>query len=187
MTLSLPSPIIVFNIICYVAYHSAAKFTLPIEQPSILADKWQMRHHVTLETLSETENLGCCSNIATIIFTFSFGFILIIPRLPFKCQGHPISLWHWPLTGDLKNRYLLRSSLGMHNLERRLRYSLLLTRHCPCNLLPQPTSSKHEYRGLLWGHPVTSSMTSSPGSLMTICLFVLSYYEKLWQFIYKGI
>ena len=50
----------------------------------------------------------------------------------------------------------------MYNLERQLWYLHLLTRHCPCNLLPQPTSPKHEYRGKLWGHPVTSSMTSSP-------------------------
>ena len=48
----------------------------------------------------------------------------------------------------------------MYNLERRLRYLHLLMRHC--NLLPEPTSPKHEYRGKLWGHPVTSSMMSSP-------------------------
>ena len=35
----------------------------------------------------------------------------------------------------------------------------LLTRHCNCNLLPETTSPKHEYRGKLWDHPVTSSMT----------------------------
>ena len=50
----------------------------------------------------------------------------------------------------------------MYNLERQLWYLHLLTRHCPCNLLPEPSCSKHEYRGKLWGHPVTSSMTSSP-------------------------
>ena len=50
----------------------------------------------------------------------------------------------------------------MYNLERQLRYWHLLTRPCPCNLLPEPTSPKHEYREKLWGHPVTSSMTSSP-------------------------
>ena len=49
----------------------------------------------------------------------------------------------------------------MYNLERRLRYLHLSTRHCPCNLLPEHTSSK-EYGGKLWGLPVTSSMTSSP-------------------------
>ena len=50
----------------------------------------------------------------------------------------------------------------MYNLERQLWYWHLLTRHCPCNLLPESTSPKHEYREKLWGHPVTSSMTSSP-------------------------
>ena len=50
----------------------------------------------------------------------------------------------------------------MYNLERQLWYLHLLTRHCPCNLLPEPSSPKHEYRGKLWDHLVTSSMTSSP-------------------------
>ena len=50
----------------------------------------------------------------------------------------------------------------MYNLERQLWYLHLLTRHCPYNLLPEPSSPKHEYRGKLWGQPVTSSMTSSP-------------------------
>ena len=54
----------------------------------------------------------------------------------------------------------------MYNLERRLRYLHLLTRHCPCNLLPEPTSTKHEYGGKLRGHPVTSSMTSSPWKIL---------------------
>ena len=50
----------------------------------------------------------------------------------------------------------------MYNLEKQLWYLHLLTRHCPCNLLQEPNSPKHEYRGKLWGHPMTSSMTSSP-------------------------
>ena len=79
-----------------------------------------------------------------------------------KCQGHQVSLWRWPLTCNLEKCYSLRSSFGMYDLERRLRYWHLLTRQCPCNLLPEPTSPKHEYRGKLWGHPMTSSMTSSP-------------------------
>ena len=73
-----------------------------------------------------------------------------------------VSLWCWPLTSSLETRYSLKSSFGMYNLERQLWYLLLLTRHCPCNLLPQSTSPKHEYKGKLWGHPVTSSMKSSP-------------------------
>ena len=53
------------------------------------------------------------------------------------------------LTFDLQSRkcYSLRSSFGMHNLERQLWYLHLLTRHCPCNFLPEPTTPKHEYRG----------------------------------------
>ena len=41
----------------------------------------------------------------------------------------------------------------MYNLERQLWYWHLLTRHCPCNLLPEPSSPKHEYREKLWGQP----------------------------------
>ena len=35
----------------------------------------------------------------------------------------------------------------MYNLERPLRYSHVLTKHCPCHLLPERASPKHEYRG----------------------------------------
>ena len=42
----------------------------------------------------------------------------------------------------------------------------LLTRQRPFNLLPEPTSTKHEYGRKLWGHPVTSSMTSSPWKIL---------------------
>ena len=62
----------------------------------------------------------------------------------------------------LEKCYSLRSSFDMYNLESQLWYLHLLTRHCPYNLLPEPSSPKHEYRGKLWGQPVTSSMTSSP-------------------------
>ena len=105
--------IIVFEIICYVAWYSAAKFTFPIEQPSN------------------------------------------------KCQGHPVSLWRWPLTCNLEKCSSLRSCFAMYILERRLRYLHLLTTHCTCNLLPEPTSPIHEYREKFWGHPVTSSMMPS--------------------------
>ena len=112
-------------------------------------------------------NLGCCSNIArTISLHLSFCFILIIPRLaelrPFKCQGRAVSLWRWPLTCNLEKGYSLRLSFGMYYIERQFLNLHSLTRHCPCNFLPEPTTPKHECRGKLWGHPVTSSMTSSP-------------------------
>ena len=146
--------------ICNVAYHSAAKFTFPIEQPSNKATKCGIRRSCKLKVQL---NHGCCSNIAiTISYLSGFCFILITPRLAESCQCHPTSLWCWPLTCNLETCYSLRSSFGMYNLERQLWYLHLLKRHCPCNLLPQPTSPKHEYRGKLWGHSVTSSMTSSP-------------------------
>ena len=98
--------------------------------------------------------------------TVRFFFIFIISRLtelwPFKCQDHPVSLWRWPLTCNIEKCYSLRPSFGMYHPKRRLRYLHLLPRHCPCNLLPEPTSPKHEYRGRLCGLLVTSSMTSSP-------------------------
>ena len=80
--------------------------------------------------------------------------------MPFTWQCHPVSLWRWPLTCNLEKCYSLRSSFGIYHLERRLRYLHLLTRHC--NLLLEPTSPKHEYRGKLWSHPVTSLMMSLP-------------------------
>ena len=93
--------------------------------------------------------------------------------MPFKCQGHPVSLWCRPLTCKLEKCYSLRSSFGMYNLERRLRYLHLLTRHCRCNLLPEPISPKHEYRGKLKGHTVTSSMMSSPWKI---------FFGIIWDF-----
>ena len=102
----------------------------------------------------------------TYFLHFSFCFILIIPRLtelrPLKCQSQTVNLWRWIVTCDLKKCYVLRASLDMYSLERRLRYSHLLTRHCPCNLLKVPNSPNHKYRGQLSCHPVTSSLTSAP-------------------------
>ena len=60
-----------------------------------------------------------------------------------------LSLWCWPLPCNLEKCYSLRSSFGMYNLEIQLWYWHLLTRHCPCNLLPEPTSPKHEYKETL--------------------------------------
>ena len=101
---------------------------------------WHYRCRHNLKNDCIWDNLQCC---------------LLVPRSPSK----PVML-----TFDLQSRKVLslRSSFGMYNLKRQLWYWHLLTRHCPCNLLPEPTSPKHEYREKLWGHPVTSSMTSSP-------------------------
>ena len=149
----------------YVAYYSALNFTLSIEQPSSMVTKFGIMRYWRLNV---KPNLGCCSNITrTISYISVFGFISIIPRLmelwPFKCQCHPVSLWRWPLIGDLEKCYLLRSASGMYYLhvEGRLRYLHLLPRYCPCNLLPEPTSPEHQYIGQLWCHPVTSSLTTS--------------------------
>ena len=79
-------------------------------------------------------------------------FSRTLQKFLFKCQGHPVSLWRWPLTGNLETCYSLRSSFGMFNLKRRLRYLHLLTRHCACNLLPGPNPPEHEYRGKIWGY-----------------------------------
>ena len=91
---------------------------------------------------------------------------IIVPEIichdAYQCQGHPVRLWCWPLTCNIDKCYSLRSFLGMYNIERQVWYWHLLTRHCPCNLLPEPISPKHEHREKLWGQPVMSSMTSSP-------------------------
>ena len=49
---------------------------------------------------------------------------------------HLVSLWIWPA---ILKVIFIEIILGMYNLERRLRYSLLLTRYWPCNLLPGST------------------------------------------------
>ena len=56
--------IIVFEIICNVAYHSVAKFTFPIEQPSNKATKCGIRGSWKLKVKPK---LGCCNNIAITI------------------------------------------------------------------------------------------------------------------------
>ena len=58
------SKVIVFEIICNVAYYSAAKFTFPIEQPSNKATKCGIRWSGKLEV---KPNHGCCSYIAITI------------------------------------------------------------------------------------------------------------------------
>ena len=103
---------------------------------------------------------------------------------------HPVSLWRCPLTCNPEKCYLLTCSLGIYNLKRGLRYSHLLTRHCPCNLLPEPTSPIHEYAGQIWGHPVTSLMMSSPwkilfGGIISDCLFI-SEVKLMLCFIFQN-
>ena len=56
--------IIVFEIICYVAYYSPATFTFPIEQPSNKAAKCDTMRSWKLKV---KPNLGCCSNTAITI------------------------------------------------------------------------------------------------------------------------
>ena len=96
VTLSMPSPskrIIAFEIICNVAYYSAAKFTFPIDQPSDKATKCGIRWSWKLKVKS---NLGCCSNIAmTISYISVFVLSWLAELLTFMCQGHPVSLWCW--------------------------------------------------------------------------------------------
>ena len=102
---------------------------------------WHYRCRHSLENNCIWDNnLQCC---------------LLVPKSPSK----PVML-----TFDLQSRKVLFIEIVfcMYNLERQLWYWHLLTRHCPCNLLPEPSSPKHEYGQKFWGHPVTSSMTSSP-------------------------
>ena len=86
------------------------------------------------------DNLQCC---------------LLVPRSPSK---------HVMLTFDLQSWKVLFIEIVLWHVKPRKTIMILwhlLTRHCPCNLLPEPTSHKHEYRDKLWDHPVTSTMTSS--------------------------
>ena len=102
---------------------------------------WHYRCRHNLKNNCIWDNLQCC---------------LLMPRSPSK----PVML-----TFDLQSRNVLFIEIGffgMYNLERQFWYWHLLMRNCPCNLFPQPTSPKHEYREKLWVHPVTSKMTSSP-------------------------
>ena len=111
---------------------SPATPTVCLEQKS---ENFQSRN-VTLSMPSQSknnciwDNLQCC---------------LLVPRSPSK----PLMM---TLTCNLEKCNSLRSSFGMYNLERQLRYWHLLTRHCPCNFLPEPTAPKHEYREKLWRH-----------------------------------
>ena len=121
---------------------SPAKPTVCLEQKSenFKVATWHYRCRHNLKNNCIWDNLQCC---------------LLVPMSPSK----PVML-----TFDLQYRKVLFIEIvfGMYNLERQLRYWHLLTRHCPCNLLSEPTSPKHEYREKLWGHHATSSMTSSP-------------------------
>ena len=114
--------IIVFEVICNVAYYSAAKFTFPIEQTSNKATKCCIRLSWKLKVKPNLDN-------ATV------DRVMVV------------SLWCWHLTCNLEMCYSLRSSFGMNDLERQLWYWHFLTRHSPCHLLPEPISPKHEYRG----------------------------------------
>ena len=76
----------------------------------------------------------------------------IICNVAYLCQGHPVSLWCWPLTCNLKKFYLLKSSFGMYNLERQLWYWHLLMRHCPCYLPTSPMNMERNFEATLWYH-----------------------------------
>ena len=155
------SNIIVFDIICNVAKYYAAKFSLPIEQASNMAANCGFRWSCKLKV---KPNLGCCSNIAITISYILVLFHLGNPKIelrPFNCEGHPVSLWRWPLTCDLETCCLLRSFLGMYNQKDDRDIHIFWQ-----DIALATCSPKHEFRGQLWGQPVTSSMTSSPWKLL---------------------
>ena len=68
------SKIFLFEIICNVAYHSAAKITFPIAQPSNKATKCGIGGFWKLKI---KPNLGCCSNIA---ITISYISVFVSSR-----------------------------------------------------------------------------------------------------------
>ena len=72
------SNMIVFDIICYVAYHSAAKLTLSIEQPSNMAAKCDIRWSWKLKV---KPNLYCCSNKAITISYISVFVLFDNPKI----------------------------------------------------------------------------------------------------------
>ena len=117
---------------------SPATPTMCLEQKS---ENFQSRN-VTLSMPSQSKKFWIWDNLQ---------YCLLVPRSPSK----PVML-----TIDLQSRKLLFIEIvfGMYNLERQLWYWHLLTRHCPCNLLPESISPKYEYREKLWGHPVTSDV-----------------------------
>ena len=96
VTLTMPSPskkIIAFEIVRNVAYYIAAKFTFPIEQPSDRTTKCGIRRSCKLKV---KPNNGCSSSIAlSISYILVFVSFSLAELLPFKRQGHPVSLWCW--------------------------------------------------------------------------------------------
>ena len=113
-----------------------------------------------------TWHYRCRHNLKNNCIWDNLQYCLLVPRSSSKSVM---------LTIDLQSRKVLfiKIVFGMYNLERQLWYWHLLTRHCPCNLLPESTSPKHEYREKLWGYPVTSSMMSSP--------FKKNFFGIIWD------
>ena len=72
------SKIIVFEIIWYVAYYSAAKFTLTNEKPCNKATKCGIRRSWKVKV---KRNLGCCITIAITISYISVFFHLPNPKI----------------------------------------------------------------------------------------------------------
>ena len=119
------------------------------------------------------------------LLQFSFRLILTVPRLtewrPHECNGRLISLWPWLLTCDLERSYLLRSSLGIYNLQRRLRYSHLLTSYCPCSLFQEPISPKHERpTSTLWRHRRSHHNENNYSRITWDGLLISNINFKLW-------
>ena len=75
--------------------------------------------------------------------TFLFIHNWLIPNVTCWCDF----IWKYASCITWQWSYSHCHLLGMYNQERRLPYSHLLTRYCPCNSLPEPISPQHEYSG----------------------------------------
>ena len=105
-------------------------YTYLVRGPRWTHNSWN--YHTYIKTISTRISITTALRTVS-IHVNSLLFPLDNPRLadlwPFKCQGHPVSLWCLPLTCNLEKNYSLRSSFDMYNLERQLWYLHLLTRH----------------------------------------------------------
>ena len=115
----------ILKIECGTWYHHPRRLQCVLSRNRIMfhVATWRYRCRHNIKNNGIWDNLQC---------------YLLVPRSPSK----PLQL-----TFDLQSRKVLFIEIvsGMYNLERQLWYWYLLTRHCPCNLLPEPTSPKHEY------------------------------------------
>ena len=100
--------IFVFGIISYVDLDTAPNFKLFLQPSNIAATRGLRRS----SKLYLKANLGCNSNIATVISDISVfvssWYSTLTELQPFRCQSHMVALWFWPLTYDLEKSNFLK-------------------------------------------------------------------------------